>query len=84
MQADVDVTDQNRTASQPQKCAGDTRPTKLIDCPFEVRIDGALRDSFYDVRDTMAFAQEAKRNKSAFTVTVIDVRTEKLVIEVDG
>ena len=41
-------------------------------------------DQFYDVRDAMASARTAKRNMCGSTVVVIDVRTEKLVIEVEG
>ena len=49
MQADVDAHDQTRTSSLPEKRAGVERPAKLIECPFEVRIDGAAHDQFYDV-----------------------------------
>ena len=52
--------------------------------PFEVRIDGVLHDHFYDVRDAMASAKTAKRKKLSSTVVVTDVRTRKLVIEIEG
>jgi hypothetical protein len=58
--------------------------SRLIQCPFEVRVDGRLHDQFYDVRDAMASARAAKRNKRSSTVVVTDVRTGKLVIEVEG
>jgi hypothetical protein len=60
-----------------------THPKKLIECPFEVRIDGMAHDHFYDVRDAVASARSAKRNKLSSTVVVTDVRTGKLVIEVE-
>jgi hypothetical protein len=58
--------------------------SRLIEWPFEVRVDGALHDQFYDVRDAMASARAAKRNKPSSTVVVTDVRTGNLVIEVEG
>jgi hypothetical protein len=81
MQADLDAQDQHQFAS-PRKRADRAQPSKLIKCPFEVRIDGALYDQFYDVRDALASARAAKRNKLGSTVVVTDVRTRKLVIEV--
>jgi hypothetical protein len=82
MQADIDAKDQNQTASPPEKCAGDERATKLIECPFVVSIDGVVHEQFYDVRDAMASARAAKRDKLSATVVVTDVRTGKLLIEV--
>jgi hypothetical protein len=58
--------------------------SRLIECPFEVRIDGAFHDKFYDVRDAMASARAVKKNKLTSTVVVTDVRTGKLVIEVES
>jgi hypothetical protein len=55
--------------------------SRLIECPFEVRVDGALHDQFYDVRDAMASARAIKKTKLNSTVVVTDVRTGKLVIE---
>lgn len=66
-----------------QKSAGVERPAKLIECPFVVRIDGVLHDQFYDVRDALAAARAAKRNKLSSTFVVTDARTGKLVIEVE-
>jgi hypothetical protein len=83
MQANADATDQNRAAPPPEKRAGVQRPAKLIECPFNVRIDGLVYDQFYDVRDALASARAAKRNKFGSTVVVTDVRTGKLVIEVE-
>jgi hypothetical protein len=84
MQADADATDQNRTASPPERRAGIERPLKPIECPFVVRIDGATHDRFYDVSDAMASARAAKRDKRSAAVVVTDVRTGKLVIEVEA
>ena len=78
MQADLHEQDDSRTASA-QPCR-----TKLVECPFEVRIDCVLRDQFYDVRDATAAARTAKRNNRNSTVVVTDARTGKLVIEVEG
>ncbi len=58
-------------------------PTKLVECPFEVRIDEVLHDRFYDVRDAVAVAKQVKATKRAADVVVIDARTSKLVIKVD-
>jgi hypothetical protein len=59
-------------------------PTKLVECPFEVRIDQNLHDRFYDVRDAVAVAKRVKETKRAADVAVVDARTKKLVIKVDG
>lgn len=59
-------------------------PTKLVECPFEVRVDEVLHDRFYDVRDAVAVAKQVKATKRAADVVVIDTRTKKLVIKVDG
>lgn len=58
--------------------------SRLIECPFEVRVDGVTHDQFYDVRDAMASARAAKKSKLCSIVVVTDVRTGKLVIEVEG
>ena len=60
------------------------RLTKLVECPFEVRIDGVLHDRFYDVRDAMSSGRAAKSKERGAVVVVSDVRTGKLVIEVKG
>jgi hypothetical protein len=65
----------------PQRLGG---PSKLVACPFEVRIDGNPHDQFYDVRDATASARIAKRLNPASVVVVTDVRTGKLVIPVEG
>jgi hypothetical protein len=57
-------------------------PAKLIECHFEVRIDGVVHNQFYDVRDAMASARATKRDERSAMVVVTDVRTGKLVIEV--
>ena len=59
-------------------------PTKLVECPFEVRVDEVLHDRFYDVRDAVAVARKVKAGKRAADVVVVDTRTNKLVIKVDG
>jgi hypothetical protein len=56
--------------------------SRLIECPFEVRVDGVVHDRFYDVRDAVASARAVKKAKLSATVVVTDVRTGKLVIEV--
>jgi hypothetical protein len=60
------------------------RPSKLVECPYEVRIDGVLRDQFYDVRDAMGFARIMKQKNPTSKVIVVDARTGKLVIEVNA
>lgn len=58
-------------------------PTKLVECPFEIRVDGILHDRFYDVRDAVAVARQIKETKRAADVMVIDARTNRLVVKVD-
>jgi hypothetical protein len=57
------------------------RPLKLVECPYEVRIDGVLRDQFYDVRDAIAVARTIKQKNPTSTVIIVDVRTGKVAIE---
>jgi hypothetical protein len=59
------------------------RPLKLVECPYEARIDGVLRDQFYDVRDAMGFARLIKQKNPTSTVIIVDARTGKLAIEVE-
>lgn len=59
------------------------RPSKLVECPYEVRIDGVLRDQFYDVRDAMGFARIIKQKNPMSTVIIVDARTGKLALEVE-
>jgi hypothetical protein len=59
-------------------------PTKLVNCPFEVRADRNSIDRFYDVRDAVAVARKLKANKRTAHVVVVDARTKKLAIEVEG
>jgi hypothetical protein len=70
-------------ASRNQRSTSGGR-SRLIECPFEVRVDGGAHDRFYDVRDAVASAREVKKTKLTATVVVTDVRTGKLVIEVQA
>jgi hypothetical protein len=63
--------------TRPQRAFG----SKLVSCPFEVHVDGARRDQFYDVRDATASARLAKRVNPRACVVVMDARTGKLVAE---
>jgi hypothetical protein len=83
MQGDFPIKGRDGTTSPPQKRADGARPVKLIECPFVVRIDGMVYDQFYDVRDALASARAAKKDKLSSSVVVTDVRTDKLVIEVE-
>ncbi len=56
---------------------------KLVACPFEVRIDGALHDQFYDVRDAAAIAKAARKSHPMSAIVIMDARTGKLVLELD-
>lgn len=58
--------------------------TKLVECPFEVRVDKVLHDRFYDVRDAVAVARKVKGTNRSADVVVIDARTNKMVIRVDS
>jgi hypothetical protein len=57
--------------------------SKLVKCPFDDWIDGALHDSFYDVRDALGHALVAKRNNPKSTIVVSDMRTGRLTLEVE-
>jgi hypothetical protein len=70
-------------AEREKATASDTHPPKLVACPFEVRVDGASHDRFYDVRDAMMSARALKKRNPSATVLVVDTRTRKLVIEID-
>jgi hypothetical protein len=59
-------------------------PSKLVECPFEVRVDNVFYDRFYDVRDAVAVARQVKATRPAADVVVLDTRTNKLVIKVDN
>ena len=61
----------------------DVRSSKLIKCPFEVRIDGRQHDEFYDLRDAITSARTAKRDNPVSIAVVTDVRTGKLVFKVE-
>jgi hypothetical protein len=85
MKTDFNDEDFDRSAdSAAQLRQSGTRPSKLIECPFAVRIDAALHDQFYDVRDAMAAARIAKRRNPTAVITIADVRTGKLLIEVQA
>ncbi len=49
-------------------------PTKLVECPFEVRVDEVLHDRFYDVRDAVAVAKQVKGTNRSADVVVVDTR----------
>jgi hypothetical protein len=58
------------------------RAGKLIECPFDVKIDGVPYDRFYDVRDALAVARAIKRKNPSAAVVVTDTTTSKLVIDI--
>ncbi len=64
------------------QCVVLNRRSKLVDCPFEVRIDGLSHDQFYDLRDAIASARAVKRSRPSSAIVVTDARTEKLLLEV--
>ena len=79
-----DKVSDNPAASTAHRRKVDARSLKLIECPFEVRIDGAPHDEFYDLRDAIASARNAKGHNPASTIIVTDVRTGQLVFEVEA
>jgi len=83
MNSDNDVQDKSAAAAA-QRRQLDARSSKLVKCPFEVRIDGAPHDRFYDLRDATASARIAKRKNPMSIVVVADVTTGKLMIEVEA
>ena len=65
---------------QPQ---GQTRPTpKPTFLPYEVRVDGARRGAFRDVRDAIASARIKKRELPSAMVGVADASTGQFLFEV--
>ncbi len=80
MEAD-DKAGEKTSHNQPTALAGQSR---LIECPFEVRVDGAVYDRFYDVRDAVASARAIKKTRLSASIVVTDGRTGKLVIEVQA
>ena len=75
---------QNRSAAAAaQRPQSEALSSKLIKCPFEVRIDGEPHDRFYDLRDAMASGRVAKRNNPMSIVVIADVTTRKLVVEIE-
>ena len=83
MNSDNDAQDKSAAASA-QSRQSHARSSKLINFPFEVRIDGAPHDQFYDLRDATASARIAKRDKPMSIVVVTDMRTGKLMIELEA
>lgn len=79
MEAD-DKAGEKTSHNQPTTLAGQSR---LIECPFEVRVDGAVYDR-YDVRDALASARAAKKTRLSASIVVTDGRTGKLVIKVQA
>jgi hypothetical protein len=82
METNADDKAGEKTSSNHRTTSGSR--SRLIECPFEVRVDGVVHDHFYDVRDAMASARAVKKTKLSSTVVVTDVRTGKLVIEIEG
>jgi hypothetical protein len=80
MEADADDKAGEKASRNQRRTSGGR--SRLIECPFEVRVDGVVHDRFYDVRDAVASARAVKKTKLSATVVVTDVRTGKLVIEV--
>jgi hypothetical protein len=80
MEADADDKAGEKASLNQRRTSGGR--SRLIECPFEVRVDGMAHDHFYDVRDAVASARAVKKAKLSATVVVTDVRTGKLVIEV--
>ncbi len=82
MNSDNEVQDKPAAAAAKRRQL-DARSSKLINFPFEVRIDGAPHDQFYDLRDATASARIAKRKDPMSIVVVTDVTTRKLMIDVE-
>jgi hypothetical protein len=80
---DNEVQDKS-AATAAQRGRLDLRSSKLIKCPFEVRIDSAPHDRFYDLRDATTSARIAKRKNPMSIVVVTDTRTGKLMIELEA
>ncbi len=70
-------------AAAAQRPQSEALSSKLIKCPFEVRIDGEPHDRFYDLRDAMASGRVAKLDNPNASVVVVDVTTRKLVVEIE-
>jgi hypothetical protein len=68
------------TTAQSRHSHAHAHSWKPIWCPFDVRIDGATHDHFYELRDATASDQVAKRKNPMATVVVTDVTKGKLMI----
>jgi hypothetical protein len=80
----TDIKDKASDSSAAHRRRSDIRPLKLIACHFAVRIDAALHDEFYDLRDAMASARIAKRDNPTAVITIADKRTGNLVFEAEA
>jgi hypothetical protein len=54
---------------------------KLINRPFEVRIDGSLRGVFEEIRDAITSAQIAQQEHPSAFIAVADRLTGRLVAQ---
>lgn len=84
MPSETRIGDGERASALEPLSLPDAHADKLVACPFVVAVDGNGLDSFYDVRDAIAAARAIKRDHRDARVTVTDMRTGKLVIEVTG
>jgi hypothetical protein len=70
--------------AQAQRKQTDPQSETFVARPYEVRVDGARRGAFEDLRDANSSARIAKRDRPLSRVAVSDCSTGQLVIEMDG
>jgi hypothetical protein len=57
-------------------------PTRLVNCPYKVLLNGTVVDEFYDVRDAISAARATKVQNPTGQVTVSDEPSGRLVVQV--
>jgi hypothetical protein len=58
------------------------QPRKLVNCPYKVLLNGEIIDDFYDVRDAVAAARNAKSNQPYSHVKVSAEPSGRLIVEI--
>ena len=57
-------------------------PTRLVNCPYKVLLNGNVVDEFYDIRDEISAARAAKSQSPNSQVTVSDEPSGRLIVQV--
>lgn len=57
-------------------------PTRLVNCPYKVLLNGNIVDEFYDVRDAISAARATKVQNPDSQVAISDEPSGRLVVQV--